>query len=249
MTTRDRFQRLTQALRPPRLSRQKLGELPKLFFFHIPKCAGTSLWNALGDIYGPRRVFAVSEERSQRRFHAMTSARASRYHVFGGHGWLPDYREKLSGIDSYQRLTVVRDPVARVLSAYNYIAQSPSHPQFEQVGGMTLAEFARIEMSNMQTRLLCGREDWQAALAILTSWFDDAVITPDTDRLIASLYSRCGLAPPVIERANVTPSRIRIGDVDPATLALIRDINALDCRLYDAFMEHREKALNGPHML
>ena len=82
-------------------------------------------------------------------------ARVATGHVFYGvHEHIPQPTDYI---------TVLRDPIARVVSMYNYILRRPQHRLHDEVAGsgMGLEEFARrcpdAGIDNQQTRLISGR--------------------------------------------------------------------------------------------
>ncbi len=92
---------------------EKNDQLPRLAFVHIPKTAGTSVTSALSAVY------------SQQMFHGMTTLdyalyspeQLTEYRFFKGHAYRRDY-EKLPVDTTF--FSVMRDPVDRAISYYNY---------------------------------------------------------------------------------------------------------------------------------
>jgi len=87
----------------------------KLFFDHIPKSAGTSISNALEDIFSEKNL--ISEFNNQ---HAYTIKTYRESNFLGGHIWFRQY-EQLDSERYY--CTILRDPIDRFLSQYSFHRQ------------------------------------------------------------------------------------------------------------------------------
>ncbi len=119
------------------IRQNRLEQVPKICFCHVPKCAGTALVAALRDYYSPldRLLFpnfymdleasgaaaaATSEAMTQVRENVLAYALATgRYKYAGGH--VP-CRPRLVEMfrDRWNFITVLRDPVERWISGYVY---------------------------------------------------------------------------------------------------------------------------------
>lgn len=134
-----------------------------LIFVHVPKAAGTSLKEVIAGVYAGRpMLFFTPNSGELDRFRALPPEVRRRVAVVAGHEpW------GLHGVYAGCGLTpaiitVLREPVARVMSLFRYIHRTPEHQQHERFarGGVTLAgvyeERALIAFDNHQTRFLAG---------------------------------------------------------------------------------------------
>ncbi len=112
----------------------------KIFFFHLPKCAGTSVWSALHDIAGKRKVLQVSSHAIAERFREMPPSERSAYDAIGGHFELDLYQTHLD-LKNYLCVTTFRDPVSRIVSEYHYASHNPRHSHHSIISRLSLAEF------------------------------------------------------------------------------------------------------------
>jgi hypothetical protein len=87
--------------------------LPLLAFVHIPKTAGTSITNALKRLYGAACFPAMTTLDYRKHDDAALQG----YRCFRGHAYRCDYERLPAGTSFF---TVLRDPVERALSYYNY---------------------------------------------------------------------------------------------------------------------------------
>jgi hypothetical protein len=145
-------------LRSPRRSDARLSGRDRcIVFLHIPKTGGVTLRRTLKWKYS--RI--LSEETLTKPRDAVArlplseraNARVVTGHLhYGVHEYIPrecDY------------ITVLREPVARVVSSYNYILGHPKHALHAELAGSSepLETFLRIDPSvdDHQTRMISGR--------------------------------------------------------------------------------------------
>ena len=87
--------------------------LPRLGFVHVPKTAGTSVTNALAQIYGDQMLSAMTTLDYARR----TPEQLECARFYKGHAYRRDYEKWPADTVLF---TVLRDPVARAVSFYQY---------------------------------------------------------------------------------------------------------------------------------
>lgn len=140
---------------------------PALIYMHIPKCGGTTLTSILKKAVSPRRRYSVADGNniadSRAGLAKLSDRKRRRIDLLYGHlsyGW-----HGLLWPRPARYFTLVREPVARVVSHYNYICNQESHYLHADVVGrkMTVADYVEsgitTEVNNGQVRQISGVED------------------------------------------------------------------------------------------
>jgi hypothetical protein len=135
-----------------------------LLFLHIPKAAGTTLHSVIERQYAPEATFTINGADSPagiKEFVNLPPERRERLRLVKGH--MPyGLHQYLSVPATY--ITMLRDPVDRVISHYYFVLETPVHYLHREVTSrrMTLSDFVgsgmSTEVSNDQTRLISGVE-------------------------------------------------------------------------------------------
>ena len=124
----------------------------KLYFLHIPKTSGVSIFSALSDIAIAKKIKMVGHVLLD---HLVEHPKWTKSKILVGHlGLLPlEY--------NFEYFTVLRDPLERLFSHYSHIYRSPGHYLHNVVAGEEL-DFESYLLDdrflglnyNMQTRYL-----------------------------------------------------------------------------------------------
>jgi hypothetical protein len=224
-----------------------------VIFLHIPKAAGLTLYKVLDREYGRSRVYSFrgGRQRLQKAidgFRALPAARRDEYDLLRGH--LPfGVHEWISRPATY--FTLLREPVERVVSHYNYVKRTPQHALYRQVTKekMTLADYVssgiNYELDNGQVRLISGVDDnvpfggcssdlLRQAHRHLADYFTVVGLVDYFDETLLLLRQALKWRRyPLYVPQNVTRERIPIREISPGTRALIEKHNSLDCELYE----------------
>lgn len=211
------------------------------FFLHIPKCAGTSVWETLIDIYGTRHVFIANSKARRLKLAAMVPEARRWYSAIGGHSSLRFYREQLGEMAQYHKIVTLRDPIDRSISEYNYIRAETNHPRHEAVSKQSLAEFAAVTLPpNRQVKLLSDRvDDVEGALNVVTRYFDDWALSNGVDDLIRLLYEVTDTKRRATHHKNKGAPGVTRADLDPRTLRALEERNRHDLELIEALRRIR----------
>jgi len=218
-------------------------------FLHVPKTAGSTLFRILDREYEGQPTFRLygDVEQRLRALQYLTEDERRALRLVGGHMGFGIHRF-LPGPSVY--LTLLRDPVDRIVSHYHYVMAHPNDAaNVRALEGVTSIEdyvrssvFARI-INNGQTRLL-GSDVLDADAPADESTLERARATLDRPDVVVGLQDRfdeslllmvraCGWGYPAYRNENVGRDRPRAADLPDATVELIRKHNALDLALYE----------------
>jgi hypothetical protein len=224
------------------------GRAPGVLFTHIPKTGGTTLEAIIARNEPPNGLIHINSNTLHRNPAALFK-HGSFPRVVMGHHALHHVLYRFLDRE-VAHVTMLRDPVSRLISYFHYLKTSPNHELHAAVKGMTLTRFARsnvsTELENGQTMRLAGFQRRAPGRALAT---------PETALARAKelLEQRCsivGVTERYIEfllacrrllgwddvfhrRRNVSaraPERDSVADDE--TLAVIRDRNAADVELH-----------------
>ena len=244
-----------------------------LVYLHIPKCGGTTLNSILKANFPDDRRFYVDAtdiSGSRRELASLPEEKRRSIHLLHGHlsyGW----HQLLPNKALY--FTVIRHPLQRCVSHYNYVRFRTAHPHYlrdvVEREKMTLSDYVRSgvcdEMNNGQVRLLAGVEDivqephGRSALeygsndpALLEQALHnirrDFVVVGLQERYEESLLllrHRLGLRRIASPRKNVARFHYDKHTATPTEVEVIEDYNQLDLALYCAMAEQFEDELGA----
>ncbi|MEX2217652.1 MAG: sulfotransferase family 2 domain-containing protein [Phycisphaerales bacterium] len=222
-----------------------------LVFLHIPKAAGTTLQSFIMQHYrkGVRAYRFTGSREQLEKFRTMPQAQRDSFDLLLGH---VNYgiHELVSAPATY--LTMLRDPVERIISHYYFILAHPEHYLHTYVAGRgyTLHEYATAglnqEGDNNHVRWLTPRLHTEVPLGQVTrgmleeakwnlangvSVFGLAERFTDSLRCFAAAF---GWDPvPPRKRLNVNRARPKQDQVAPETIEAIRDSNRYDVELHE----------------
>lgn len=235
-------------------------------FIHMPKSGGVSVRTALHRQYRRSATVWLRDPWEHPDQAEQVKNRLSRHgsDVALVHGHLPFGHEALQGRD-VRYFTMLRNPIDRVVSIYQFILGKPGHPRHAHVAPMSLEEFAFDEtfadLDNGQTRLLAGgdlvaaggrqhRDVTKADLQRAARNLDQLAaigLTSEFDESLAAFSKLLGWTwPPVYAYRN--RSIHEIASVDASLRAAIGERNRHDvqlCELARVAYEAQATAIQG----
>ncbi len=221
---------------------ESTARLRKLVFLHLQKTAGTSFTSALGNLFPPEQV---CPERHNYLQHWKKSD-LGRYRFFAGHFKYDALREIPGPMDI---VTVLREPMARVLSHYYFVqshtaaALEANDPDMAQVKGMPLIEYLRAGAPGLLPMFdQIGRGDLRLAKSRVRGMAAIGLVEK-AEQSLTNIRRRLGLGPVgSLPRENITGERVdeppfeptppRLEPITPEIQELLRAITYEDQRLY-----------------
>src|ERR1041384_3479261 len=212
-----------------------------LIFLHIPKTAGTTLNRIIESQYSPFAIYTIDPYRiraTAERLKHLPEARRRRLRVVRGHFFYVIH-ECLPQGATY--ITMLREPVARVLSAYYFVLRRPLNPLHRKLKRERLGVEDCLRLfphrRNLQCRFIAGVEDTsigderllEMAKENLTKAFSVVGISERFDESLILISKAFGWEVPFYQNQKVAKSRPM---VEPKLVDLIREHNRLDDELY-----------------
>ena len=213
-----------------------------VLFVHIQKTGGMSLYNSMAQWFGGAHSlrYQRSSEEFQQEFLRLTDDEIAGWRLLSGHFELPFWlKRKLA--DRFV-VSLVREPVERVLSAYRYAKSWPQHRRHDAVGQMSIAEYVDAHVNdasrhNWQCRKLCGGPDFDAARAMAQRQVDLLGAVELIGLLTEALTEALGV-PLEVRNDNASPDqRPRREDLDAALLSRLQACNVEDYKLWTHVIE------------
>ncbi len=217
---------------------------------HVPKTAGTSLVALLESVRDPRHTVRLYEGEYGIGLDELLSwSRRRRRHValVAGHVKY-GLADLLPGDSIY--LTMLRDPVDRIVSHHSYVLTEPSlvelhdaHGANRSLEGHVTRSPLRHLVNDAQTRQLGGDvldrsssaatpHDLERARQRIDEGFAFVGLYEQLDTSTRLLRDLVGITEGELPRLNVTHDRPSVADLDPRVRATIEEHNQLDLALY-----------------
>ena len=206
-----------------------------VIFLHIPKAAGTTFTKLLSRQVPPDQRFDVGKQTQGEALEELKQRSGVRL-VTGHCGF--GLHTALAVPATY--LTVLREPIDRLVSAYFYARENPKHRLHLEAatGGLTLLDLAR-RSPNVQTRYLAGdaaRPETGDLLALakenVEKHFALAGLAERFDETVVLTHALLGWPVRPFRRENITARRPRADTLSSDDLAVLRQTQALDLELY-----------------
>ena len=214
-----------------------------VIFLHLPKTAGTTLNRLIEWEYPLTEMYSVDPvlfEWSYARLRNLPKKRLRKTRIFKGH-MLFGLHEVLPHPATY--ITVLRNPVDRVLSAYYFMRGYKLHPLYWKLrrNKWSLEEYVeRTTRDNVQCKIIanaayhepCTQEIMERALQHLDRYFSVVGLSERFEESLALMKLRFGWQLKSYSAFNVTRSRPKRQDLPQTSLDMIAERNRFDVALY-----------------
>ena len=226
-----------------------------VIFLHVPKTAGTTLNRLIEWEYPLFQMYSVDPvffRWSASHLWQLPARRLKRTRMFKGH-MLFGLHEILPQPATY--ITVLREPIDRVISAFYFMRSYMLHPAYWQFRreNWTLEDFVRrSRRENVQSKILagaeynspCTEEILEQAKENLFRYFSVVGLSEHFEESLALMKLRFGWKLERYSSFNVTRARPKKRDLPQPTLDLIAEKNAFDLALYEYAAKLFEDAVN-----
>lgn len=229
-----------------------------VIFLHIPKTGGRSLENILLRKYSKEEVL-VNVHKQMGEIAEWPDERKRKVRYLQGHFAYGAHEVFPQGC---RYITMLREPVERVISLYYFLKRTTSHPLCQVIANdkMGLEEFLTSgisdEISNDQTRLIAGVSTGAQAGAAdmlelaknnIENKFILAGLVEKFDDTLVLLKRRLGLKNIYYGIRNQTINRPMKEEISESALSLICERNQADLDLYAFAKDRMDEEIRNEH--
>ena len=189
-----------------------------LFFLHIPKTAGVSVYEVLDANFAPEEIFPVPDAvSSEKMFRELSPSQLAKIRLVRGHFWFgPGDRGVYDFlVPDPKTITFLRDPVDRTVSLFQFVMR---HPELWLAKRMMRPEVELLDLADVVLD--------EAELGELQSLdLEQFVRHPEVRGELRNLQARLvvGRSRPGVFRNGDDPSRVqRLSDAELLDLAMER---------------------------
>lgn len=222
-----------------------------VFYLHIPKTGGTTLSNIIKNEYNSDNIFSTVQSfiiNVASEYHNIEDERKNKLKLIKGH-FSFGYHQLFDRPFTY--ITMLRSPVARVISDYHHIVNIPQHCLHNKVVShkMSLEEYVSSGIwnsDNLQTRFLsgkhaeidfgqCSREHLELAKNNLDQYFSVVGLTERFDESLLLLQRKIGWSDDcfLYEKKRVNQAKQSKVILSEKTKKTVENFNLLDIELYE----------------
>ncbi len=218
-------------------------------FFHIPKTGGTTLDYITAKNYRIDYVYQVNGPAFDQHV-AGIFKNNKMFRTIMGHYELNDYYHQLFDRKLMAQFTMLREPVSRVISYYDYLRTSENHPKYHLAKDMSLEMFIEHpqidEMPNAQTHRIMGllkKNEWKKDRRTQEQLLEDAKhqlehrfslfgLTEMYDQFLVMAQKTLGWQDIFYRRMNESKIKTDKTTIPESTIEKIKEINSIDVALY-----------------
>jgi hypothetical protein len=225
------------------------GDQQAVIFLHIPKTAGSTLNSIITRQYREKDIYSIDTKRvieSMEEFKYFPQHQLEKIKLLKGHMYF-GLHEYLPMPSTY--ITILREPIDRVLSTYYYVMRQKNHNHYE-IANQTqdiknyILKAEPKQFDNGQTRLLagmdaipvefgnCSNQMLEAAKNNLKKHFSVVGTTERFDETLILIKQKLGWHLPLYAKKNVTNKRPKKKQISQDILDTIVELNQLDLELY-----------------
>lgn len=247
-----------------------------IIFTHIPRTGGTTLQGIAARQYRQEEILRLYGDAIENPAWALRMPTVnelaelklvSGHNAFGLHGHI-EY--VYGGYESIDYLTILRDPIERAISVYEYIKRAKGHHLHQASQGLPLKEFVvcgiTTELDNGMTRQISGtcgelpqapwpdapvpvgamtRAHIEQAKAHLRDDYAVVGITERFEETVSLCQRKFGWTVDGYQSRNVSRNRRERWRFSADTMEVLEEHNRLDLELYEFGLQLFEAAVAG----
>lgn len=231
-----------------KLPTKNINQETTVIFLHIHKTGGRTLEKIIEKQYKSSETLSTDNlkwREAKEDLRQLDSSYLEQIKLLKGHMYF-GLHEELSQPFTY--ITMLRNPIERVLSLYFFIRDEPKNPQHKTLieNNMNLEKFLESGIAktaeNGQTRVLsgiqaedkpCSQEMLDLAKENLSKYFTVVGLTERFDDTLILLKQAFGYRIPVYKTINKNKKRLPRRAISDQEIQKIRDLNRFDIELYE----------------
>ncbi|MEP2716198.1 sulfotransferase family 2 domain-containing protein [Pseudophaeobacter sp.] len=212
----------------------------RIAYIHIPKCGGTAMQAHLVDRIGKDRSLAIGALKHGAQIEMASDFETWRSALDGvrlayGHFFWPAFKDLANRLNApaFSPVAVVREPLTRAVSEYNYISQFPTHDLHAKVQQMTLDEYLlELHVNNIQCKFMTQSDLFVPALQVIEEEFACIAPLDEIDEFSARLMQDLKLPQAPVVPKNVGGQTRDKLVIDPDVTSEFYERNVADLRMY-----------------
>lgn len=221
-------------------------EDPLWVFSHIPKTAGTSLESYLHQAFTLKDILNVNAPDLNRLPQCVYLK--NKYPKFiTGHHPIHGMLYQLLPYSKVVHISMMREPVTRVISYYNYLASRNYHALHQQVKDLSFDEFINrrdmVELHNGQAKRMAGylhsdqvikdSELYNQAKNVVDHCFSLIGVTEHFKQFHQLIAKLCGVSFHHLPPINRSKIKVQLTDLSDQQRDTIKKNNKVDIQLYE----------------
>lgn len=217
---------------------------------HIPKAGGTSIIRFFEKIHGTEFCYRHEARDSKTNTHIppiddLSLDQRQKLKFLAGHFWYGKHRLFNK---PYRYISVVRDPLEKIVSAYYFNKQSGRPDLKKEAQALSLDDYIKKRLKtttfkSQQTKFICGSEDLSIAESILEKEYLMVCTTPQLSQGIDYLARYFGQPNIKAGWQNETKNKPSSFFIEKETMEEFQEAMHVDYTLFD-LVENKFKKIN-----